>query len=151
MGRPALYSPELGQELCDRISQGNSLRKVCDADDMPAWTTVFKWLRIDNTFAQQYAQARELWADAEFDRMMEIADTVREGQKVKTLPDGTKEVTTGDMVDRAKLQVDTRKWALARMMPRKYGDRMTQELTGAGGKELVVTIRSVLDEPPKVE
>ncbi|HEX7767713.1 MAG TPA: hypothetical protein VF443_13440, partial [Nitrospira sp.] len=79
------------------------------------------------------------------DNMMEIADTVMAGKRLRE-KDGKLETITGDMVERAKLRVDTRKWALARMMPRKFGDRMTQELTGAGGQELVVTVRSVLDK-----
>jgi len=33
------------------------------------------------------------------------------------------EVTTGDMVERSKLMIDTRKWLLAKLMPKKYGDR----------------------------
>jgi hypothetical protein len=33
------------------------------------------------------------------------------------------EATTGDMVERSKLQVETRKWYLSKLAPRRYGDR----------------------------
>ncbi len=69
---------------------------------------------------------------------MEIADVCRIGEKRKIksggkdekgnqLPDEV-EIMTGDMVDRARLQVDARKWLLSKMAPKKYGDRL--ELAG---------------------
>ena len=90
---------------------------------MPPLRTVMTWLSITPDFQQQYARARELWADAEFDAMMHIADTPQQGAKTKVGPQG-KEVTVGDMIEHRRLQVDTRKWALARMSPRKYGDKL---------------------------
>ena len=71
---------------------------------------------------------------------MDIADTPIEGEKTKTIdgPDGKKtEVTTGDMIDHRKLQVDARKWALARMNPKKYGDKVD---LNHGGRVKVVSL-----------
>jgi hypothetical protein len=47
---------------------------------------------------------------------------------------GGKEQRIGDMTDRARLQIDTRKWALSKLLPKKYGDRldMRAALTGFG-------------------
>lgn len=42
-------------------------------------------------------------------------------------------VVTADMVERARLQVDTRKWLLAKMAPKRYGDKVQQEITGPEG------------------
>lgn len=36
---------------------------------------------------------------------------------------GRKERRIGDMTDRARLQIDARKWALSKLIPKKYGDR----------------------------
>ena len=38
-----------------------------------------------------------------------------------------------DVTERSKLKMDSRKWILARLAPRKYGDKVTQELVGPGG------------------
>lgn len=43
---------------------------------------------------------------------------------------------TGDMVERTKLQIDARKWRLSKMAPKRYGDRVTQEISGPGGGEI---------------
>jgi hypothetical protein len=87
------------------------------------------WLARDKDFQQQYARARESWADAEFENLMHIADTPIEGEKTKTTADGV-EITRGDMIEHRRLQVDTRKWALARMSPKKYGDRVALDHAG---------------------
>jgi hypothetical protein len=63
-------------------------------------------------------------ADVVFDELIEIADTPVEGEKVKIDKDGNEEVQRGDMIEHRRLQVDARKWALARMAPKKYGDKV---------------------------
>lgn len=102
---------------------------------MPGERTVFQWLAKHPEFAQQYTRAREAWADAEFENLMHIADTPVLGTKTKTTEDGVEHIE-GDMIEHRRLQVDTRKWALARMSPKKYGDKITNELTGPNGQPL---------------
>lgn len=127
-GRPCLYTPELGEEICRLLSGGQSLRKICALEDMPEMTTILRWVCQKEEFRVQYDKSREMWSEREFDGIIDLADDV-------SIP-----------ADQKRIMVDTRKWALARMMPKRFGDRMTQELTGAGGTELVVTVRSVLDK-----
>jgi hypothetical protein len=42
-------------------------------------------------------------------------------------------------VQRSPLQVDTRKWLLAKPLPKIYGDKLTAEVTGKDGAALPVT------------
>jgi len=96
----------------------------------------------DSAFAENYARARRYWAEAEFERMMEIADTPQLGEKTKTTDKGV-EITTGDMVEHRRLQVDTRKWALARMFPKKYGDATLLKHGDAEGNSLKIEVTRV--------
>ncbi len=61
----------------------------------------------------------------------------------EAIPQYETKTVTGDMVDRARLQVDARKWLLSKMRPDKYGDRTALEHTGPGGAPLVVTVEFV--------
>jgi hypothetical protein len=115
------YKSQVADSICDRLSSGESLVQICETEGFPDQRTIFRWLAKDEVFRQNYARARSYWAEAEFERLMQIADTPQEGVKTRTTKDGL-EVTTGDMIDHRRLQVDTRKWALARMFPKKYGD-----------------------------
>ena len=90
---------------------------------MPNKATVFRWLASNDAFRDQYARAREAQADAIFDEILHIADTPQIGQKVKKLPGGKKEVSSGDMIEHRRLQVDARKWMAGKLNPKKYGDK----------------------------
>jgi hypothetical protein len=78
--------------------------------------------------AANYARAREAWADYHFEALLAIADTPQIGETVVTRANGTVEVKRGDMVDRARLQIDARKWIIARAAPKKYGDKVEQTI-----------------------
>ncbi len=75
--------------------------------------------------------------------MMQIADTPQEGVKTKTLPDGTVETVHGDMIEHRRLQVDTRKWALARMFPKKFGDATLLKHADAEGNSMKIEVTRV--------
>jgi len=117
-GRPSDYMPEVADDICALLASGESLRKVCERPGMPSKTSVFRWLAEHQEFRDQYVKATETRADAIFEEMFDIADDV--------IPDSAE-------VAKARLRVDTRKWALARMNPRKYGDKVTNELVGKDG------------------
>ena len=109
-GRPSDYSDKLAAEICGLISEGNSLRSICEKKSMPSCSTIFLWLTKHSEFSEQYARAREEQADAISDECLFIAETE---------PD----------IARARLMIDTRKWFASKMKPRKYGDRQMLEHT----------------------
>lgn len=126
MGRPSDYTPAIAAVICERLVEGESLRKICKADEMPAISTVFKWLHDYPTFSAQYAHAREVQADTFADEITDIAD------------DGSRDYTqteNGPMVDhdhiaRARLRVDARKWIASKLKPKKYGEKVEQTHKG---------------------
>lgn len=125
MGRPSLKTPKLLAEICALMAQGLSLRKICARDDMPDMSSVFLWLSQDSEFTEQYARAREQQAEAIFEEIFEISDDgINDTYEDK---DGN-ERTNHDVIARSKLRVDTRKWALSKMLPKKYGEKLQQDI-----------------------
>ena len=122
-GRPSDYMPEVADDICALLSGGESLVKACKRPGMPDKSTVFRWLAEHSEFRDKYAKATEARADAIFEEIFDIADGV--------IPDSAE-------VAKARLRVDTRKWALARMNPRKYGDKVTNEIVGKDGGAIQV-------------
>lgn len=116
VGRPSKYTPELATQICSELAQGKSLRTVCLAEGMPALSSVFLWLRENKDFSEQYARAKEESADALFEETMDIADESIE--VVRNAP----EKKSGAMAQVQRLRVDTRKWMMSKMKPKKYGD-----------------------------
>lgn len=144
MGRPIEYTPQVAANICERLADGESLRSICRDKKMPDRSTIFRWLARqdgegETTFAEfrdQYAYAREAQADAYFEDIVEIADTPQLGVKTKTNEKGETETTEADMIEHRRLRVDARKWVAARLAPKKYGDKVTAEVTGKDGKDL---------------
>lgn len=150
MGRKSGYSPELTDKICVRIMDGESLRSICREDDMPAISTVMYWLLEFPEFQSKYDFARKVQAEVDFDDIREIADTPKMGTKMTSKPgaDGKTitETITGDMIEHRRLQVDARKWRLARMNPKKFGEKLHQEHSGPDGKPIEFSETSLTDE-----
>lgn len=139
-----VHTPELAQAICERLATGESLRTICASEGMPPESTVRGWAIDDRDgFAAQYARARDLGLDALADELLGIADTPQLGVKTKETSDGKTETTEGDMIEHRRLQVDARKWYLSKLAPKKYGDKVTAELTGKDGGAIVIERRII--------
>jgi hypothetical protein len=151
MGRHRLYTPELGEEICRRLAEGESLRSICNDENMPSKTTILTWAGSPNhPLCDQYARAREIGYQLLADEIIEIADTPKLGVETKTKEDGSQETTEGDMLGHRKLQIDSRKWMLSKMLPKIYGDKITQEHKVSLSDEFETYIRSLNKVQPKV-
>ena len=122
-GRPTVYTAELGDLICERLMDGESLKSICSEETMPNRATVFRWIVANETFRDMYARAREEQADTMADEIVSIAD---EGEtKVIMGGDGTSMVVfDSTAVARNRLRVDARKWAASKLAPKKYGDTL---------------------------
>lgn len=136
-GRPSSYTEKAAAVICERLADGESLRSICSDADMPDKSTVLRWLDQNTSFRDQYARAREAQADHLFDEMLEIADDGARDTKVISSDGYEREVCDHEWISRSKLRVDTRKWQASKLAPKKYGDKLTTELTGADGAPLV--------------
>lgn len=123
IGRPSVYSEQIAEIICSRIAGGESLITICKDDDMPSERSVFRWLSdpARSAFRQDYERARETWADAMLERMLAIAD---DGTNDTARDEEGREKVNHDHIARSKLRVDTLKWAMARMAPKRYGDKL---------------------------
>lgn len=137
-GRPTAYTDEIGDTICASLMCGWSLVRICSLDEMPAQSTVYGWLaKVDHPFSERYARAREIQAERFADEMADIADDAT-GDVAGELG-----IPNSVAVQRAKLRIDTRKWIASKLLPKKYGDKVTQEHTGEGGGPLQFTLTRV--------
>jgi hypothetical protein len=130
VGRPTDYTEELADLICERIADGESLRKICAGDSMPNKSTVFRWLAEYPDFATKYAHAREAQADTLVDEIVAIADeevTMVRADKHKPGADCDAEIEVvfdQTAVARNKLRVSARQWTAEKLRPKKYGPRL---------------------------
>lgn len=130
-GRPSIYTKELANDICLRLSRGESLRRICEDDNMPAATTVHQWVLDDKEgFSKHYTRARTIQAENMFDEILDIADdgsndfmTITKGKETYNIED--REVT-----NRSRLRVDSRKWYLSKVLPKKFGEKIDMTSDG---------------------
>lgn len=128
-GQPTTYDPEIGKQICALIAQAVSLKAICEMEGMPPLRTVVEWRWRNPDFSLAYAQAREDSADAFADEIMAIADDRSQDWK--------QDEETGvfkpdfDVINRAKLRVDARKWIAAKLKPASYGERVEATIKGS--------------------
>lgn len=141
-GQPTKFTEELAIEILDRISRGESLLKICEDSHMPTRQTVHNWLldKIHVDFFDNYARARELQAAFLFDETLKLAD-----ESVEDIVGGDDKGDTA-RVNARKLQIDTRKFYISKVLPKLYGDKL--DVTTDGKPIVGNTITFVrYDEP----
>jgi hypothetical protein len=123
-GRPSKFSDALASAICARLSEGESLVRICEDRAMPARRTVLKWMSTDTNFCTSIARAREEQAEHLAEEIVTIADTCTDAHK-------------------ARLQIDARKWYASKLAPKKYGDKLDLSAHIAG--EIIVEIGGNID------
>ena len=119
-GRPSTYTEEMGNLICDKLTEGVSLRKLCAQPEFPTASTVYVWLDRFPEFAERYARAREAATEDMLEDILEIADHPELDPQEK------------------RVRIDTRKWAMGKLRPKKYGDKQTHEIGNKEGETLKI-------------
>jgi hypothetical protein len=107
-----------------RLAEGQTLRQALKGEVMPTRAAWHDWVEADAELRRRFELARELGAEAELDELQEIADGAHQEPGA----------TAAEQVQRSKLRVDTKKWRLACMFPRKFGDSVAVKHSGADGE-----------------
>lgn len=137
-GPASIYTQELGEEICRRMMEGESVRQICKDENMPHRNTLLNWLLVpDHPFAAMYDRARKLQAEMMADELLEIAD---DGSNDWMERENGGYVFNTEHYGRSRLRVDTRKWILSKMLP-KFADKVIQEHTGT----IEHSVREVMD------
>jgi hypothetical protein len=112
------YSDKLGEEICSRIADNESLRSICKSPKMPNAKTVYRWIKSHPEFARQYILAHDDQADATYEDIIAIETDLRAG-----------------IIDAptARVLIDSHKWRAGKMRPKKYGDASALRISGEDG------------------
>jgi len=106
--------------ICGRIENGERLRKLLSELKISP-KTFYKWVDSDEQKGKQYARALELRAELKFesieDDYMESPQRDPESGRIDSA-----------WVTLQRLKIDAKKWELAKMMPKKYGDKTENTL-----------------------
>src|ERR1700748_3328556 len=131
MGRKSTFSQEKADKICELLAEGDkSLRQICLELELKP-STVVLWANSNAIFAEQYARAREIGTDLEFDSLIDLASEP---------PPKVKGYTDAAWVTHRRNLVDAKKWTLSKRSPKKYGDKLAL----AGDEDNPIAIKRVI-------
>lgn len=110
--------------------------KACKQVGVPV-STFTDWVKTEETWATQYASARVDYIENIAQDIIEISDE----DPSRTDKDN---VDTGD-VQSKRLRVDSRKWLLSKLAPKRYGERLTVAGDEAAPLKIEQITRVVVD------
>ena len=125
-GRPSKYTPEIAQEMCNRLANGEPLRQICRDEGFPAWQTVYDWMYRDDALGEEgvglsgaIAKAREIGQDAIAEQIW--LEVNQEPERI--LSEGGGRVDSG-YVQWQKVKAEIGLKLLAKWNPKRYGDKI---------------------------
>lgn len=126
-GRPADYTDEIGDRICEELAKGRSLNAICKVEGMPDDSTVYRWiLATHNTdldqFRDKYALAREIQYQRMADEIVDIADDGTNDYVIANSEEGELCRVNPEAIGRSRLRVDARKWFMSKVLP-KFKDK----------------------------
>lgn len=142
-GRPPIFTPQILDEVLEWISKGKSEYGFFLQEGRPGWSTWTKYKREHPEFIAKY-----LWAKADGYQVWEYEiDKISHDESRDMQPDGKGGFKSDNTaVNRDRLKVDTRKWLMSKLLSKVYGDRVSQEVTGADGGPIQY---EAIDRPQK--
>lgn len=109
---------------------------------MPAESTIYLWLSKHPEFMELYTRAREAWAEAQVEQILNIA---RDGSNDTYTDEEGNEKTNHEVIARSKLHVDTLRWVMTRMATRRFGEKSSVDVTNSDG-----SLTKALENPADV-
>jgi len=133
-----IYSESERQNIIDqiiqKISEGMSLRSALKSGKYPSRTIFLGWIDSNKEWQNQYARACEMRTELKFESIEQ--DYSEEPQR---------DEETGRIdpswVSLQRLKIDSKKWMLSKMNPKKYGDKLDVEQKHEG--EITITRRII--------
>lgn len=128
----AHFRADKAKVLLQHLANGLSLSESCRLPGTPSRETVYRWLWYGDAhteseqalFGRMYARAREAGADLEAEKTFALVDDGQNDYMATNDPENPGYRANGEVVARSRLRFDQRRWALGRMAPRKYGERV---------------------------
>lgn len=121
--------------VLERISNGELVRASCAAEEIDP-KRLYEWRDTSDSNAQHYARVREMQIDAIAEETIGIADN--SSADVQMDSNGQLRVNT-EVVARARLRFDARRWYLAALAPRQFGRTSNVDVTSAGQSITVIS------------
>jgi hypothetical protein len=140
-GRPSKYTEELATEICAKISSTDKGIHFVAKELNISVSTIFEWLIKYPDFSEKYTRARQLQTEFMREQMIEVSNHRDEDHTP---------FTGANVIQRDKLIVETLKWQMSKLNPKKYGDKIDVTSDGEKLAQNNVVVKMTIEEAKKI-
>lgn len=138
------FDQEKADYICREIANRRTLKSIMLETGIPTRYWLTKWMAQQPEFEKQYNAAREMFAEALMDEILEICDDESRDTRIAEDKLGRERPTSNQApINRDRLRVISRQWLIAKINPKKYG-----ELLQVSGPEKGPIQHQYVDVPP---
>ena len=128
-GRPTKLTPELIDEICERVSNGEMITRVCNGSaHMPSYGTLHRWMAEDKNLLQRIQAAKDACYECLSEELTLISKNREDSVTKKTITNHKGEVTEEtvefDNVPSRRLQIDTMRHLLGLWNRSRFGTKV---------------------------
>jgi hypothetical protein len=111
--------------ICNNVIENRvSFNQAVEESEI-SLVSFYQWLSNNKELQNLYNYAREIRSDVLFEEIIEISDNTEEGEEIEEDGQGNIiKIKRGDMLRQRQLKIDARKWVVAKMQPKKYGEKL---------------------------
>jgi hypothetical protein len=120
------------------IRKGVSVKKACSTPGLPSAVTFYNRILKDDSFREKYILAKDIGLEIYADEIIDISDAplyIRDNVEVQL----------------RRLKVDSRKFILAKLKPKKYGDLSDLRGHAPPDNDKITTIKRIIVDPVSVD
>ena len=133
-GAPTKFTEELFDSICEEISTSErGLVSICKDNELKT-NTFYDWIAKDVELSNKYARAKELQAEFMAEQILAIADETSND----TIKTEKGDIPNSEWIARSRLRVDSRKWLASKLYPKKYSEKVQQEITITSAPDIII-------------
>lgn len=122
-------------DICDDVIERKISFNEAVSNSEISLISFYQWISKDKELQSLYNYAREVRSDILFEEIIEISDNQELGEEETIEYDETGKIVStklkkGDLLRQRQLKIDARKWVVAKMQPKKYGDKLDLQNNG---------------------
>lgn len=143
-GAPTKFTQELFDDICEMVSNSErGLVYICKDKGIKT-NTFYDWIAKDVELMNKYARAKELQAEYMAEQILNIADQSENDDLIDEESGNVRQ--NSEWINRSRLRVDARKWLASKLLPKKFGDKVQQEVSIASDGIAQLLIKPASDK-----
>lgn len=124
-------------QICDRLAEGEPLVLICADQTMPSRRDLMRFLYKDEKALEMYYHAREMQMEAFAEEALSVAN---DDSQDYSIDDKGRRISHNDVVQRARLKIETMWRTMSRMAPRRFGEKNFTEIQGNPNQPVVLSV-----------